>query len=231
MAFSCAADGAPAAAAVCRHLLSGDSRGFHYEADRDPDQIECPDAWCDECHGALLEAGEWNAEMVRRAEFQVVCRQCYAGLRARNWVQDHAAFRQLSEWSLAFLEAQQEILVRDFNLAAQNHWDCDQDQARLVFSTDGKPAVICDVVIVGSLCTESQTWMWSWADESLRDLRDFGEERGFEKLAGASWDATPDDGWQMTAIAAKYLGAIGAYRAPDPRGFLYMVITRARPAE
>ena len=211
-------------------MPAGDSRGFHYEADRDPDNIECPDAWCDECHAALLEAGTWSPQLASRAEFQVVCRRCYARIRARNWAHDHAAFSGLAAWSLAFLETQQEILIRDFDLAAQEHCECDQGLARLVFSAGAKMALICDMIVVGSLCTDSHTWTWSWADESMRDIRDFGEERGYEKLAGASWDASPDDAWQMTAIAAKYLGAIGAYRVPDARGFVYMVITRAHPA-
>jgi hypothetical protein len=32
----------------------------------------------------------------------------------------------------------------------------------------------------------------------------------------------------MTAIAAKFLGAIGAYRSPSERGFTFMAITSAR---
>ena len=55
-----------------------------------------------------------------------------------------------------------------------------------------------------------------------------GDSLGLLKLACATWEAEPVDGWEMTAVMAKHLGAIGAYRAPSDNGFLHMVVKQAR---
>ena len=232
----CATDGASAAALVCAHLLKGEGLGFHYEAERDPESMECPDAWCDDCHVALEEAGEWTDELFARGDFQVVCSLCYSRVRARNWSQDDAAYEDLARNSLEYLRAQQEVLMRDFRIGEHKRWDWDLERAELVFSNDGKPSVMCSFVFVGSIERESGTWLWSWANDSMVEsstnamieLCEFGEERGFERLAGACWEGDEADGWEVSAIAAKYLGAIGVYRAPDENGFVFMVITGAR---
>ena len=50
------------------------------------------------------------------------------------------------------------------------------------------------------------------------------------ELTEAQWPAEQDDGWRMTAITAKLLGAKGAYRSPDLKsgGALFMVFTDIR---
>jgi hypothetical protein len=236
MSGECDTHGAREVAMVCRHLRENEQRGFHYDAERDSGEVLCPTAWCDDCHESLVSAGEWNEQIVKAADFRAVCVRCYALIRSRNWSHDDQAFARLLDSAVPFLESQQEVLYRDFQLSMHQPWDWDQDRSQLTFSDEGRVVVVCDIALVGSFSSTENTWMWSWASDSLaeqvkaplRELCEFGEERGFEKLAGAYWDGTETDGWQMTAIAAKYLGAIGAHRAPDERGFIYMVITRAR---
>jgi hypothetical protein len=233
---SCETHGSTPAALVCRHLPQGAQLGFNYRAERDADQVVCPDAWCDACHEALERAGHWDEAMLAHAGFAVVCQGCYGEIRAKNWPQDHLAWQSLVKSSVDYLSEQQAVLMRDFRLGEHQRYDWDQERAELVFSNDGKPALVCDIVMVGSISVVTGTWLWSWANDSdleqvkapLRDVLAFGEERGFEKLAGAYWPGAEEDGWQMTAIAAKYLGAIGAYRTPKERGFTFMAITRAR---
>jgi hypothetical protein len=235
----CATHGASSGALVCRHLHEGEQLGFHYFAAREPDELECPDAWCDDCHAVLDGADDWTDEFVEHAGFQVVCSQCYGIIRANNWVQDDEAWEELLASSVAFLEEQQRILTRDFKLGDHERWDYDQDRGQLTFSNQGKVALICDILFVGSFSKVTGTWLWSWANESveeklkapLLELCEFGEEQGFERLAGAYWEAAEEDAWEMTAVAARFLGAIGAYRAPKDRGFTFMVITGARWAQ
>jgi hypothetical protein len=221
---------------VCCHLCTGERLGFNYSAERDEEQLTCPDAWCDGCHAALMAAEEWTEEMLARANFRGVCQRCYGLIRAKNWQQDESAWQSLVASSVGYLSDQQEVLTRDFKLGEHERWDWDQERAELSFSNDGKAAVICEIAMVGSISAQNGTWLWSWANESIlepvkapmRDLLEFGEERGLERLAGAYWDGVEQDGWEMTAIAAKFLGALGAYRTPDDGGFTFMVITRAR---
>ena len=207
MSGQCAAHGAGEIAMVCRHLRQGEQQGFHYDADRDSGEVLCPTAWCDDCHESLESAGEWNEKIVKAADFHAVCARCYALIRTRNWSHDDQALARLLDSAVPFLESQQEILRRDFKLSEHERWDWDQDRTQLIFSNEGQVAVVCDIAFVGSFSSADKTWMWSWANDSLaenvkapmRELCEFGEERGFEKLAGAYWDGTETDGWRMTA--------------------------------
>ena len=54
-------------------------------------------------------------------------------------------------------------------------------------------------------------------------VRAFGEANGYEKLASAFLEADEYTGWEMTAIAAHVLGALGAYRFPTDDGFCFLV--------
>jgi len=55
-----------------------------------------------------------------------------------------------------------------------------------------------------------------------------GEELGFHHLVAAHWSGSEVDGWEMTSIMAKKLGAIGAYRTADESGFTYMIVNNAK---
>jgi len=59
-------------------------------------------------------------------------------------------------------------------------------------------------------------------------VRAFGEAENISELTNAE---LPDDeylGWGLTAVAAKLLGAKGAYRCPGKNGFVYVVYSSIR---
>src|SRR5712675_1358664 len=72
-----------------------------------------------------------------------------------------------------------------------------------VFSDGGKPRVVADIVFVGSVSTRSNTWLWSWANDSylenvksrMREVRQYGAKHRLLQLAAAHWSATEQDGW------------------------------------
>ncbi|HET9863248.1 MAG TPA: hypothetical protein VFP37_07375 [Steroidobacteraceae bacterium] len=237
--ISCATHGDSDGAFVCQHLAGGERRGFHWAYDDEHPDAWCPDAWCDDCEAALDEAGEWTPQMMQRADIRLVCSFCYSAIRKKNWIQDDAAYQKLRDESCAYLDHRQEEFARKFRIREYERWDYDQGTAQLMFSSGGRPVVICDVAFAGSLSTSSDTWLWSWANESnaegvkarMREVRAYGEKNRYEPLAGAFWPAHEADGWQMTSIAAFLLDAIGAYRAPNENGFLFMVIMKASWAQ
>ncbi|EKE77799.1 DUF6882 domain-containing protein [Gallaecimonas xiamenensis] len=132
-----------------------------------------------------------------------------------------------------YLTDRQDELVAQYKLGEHKRFDWDQDTGSLVFSNDGVVAVIAKVQFVGSVSTTSNTWLWSWANSTVRDnvkdqmhiVRDFGERSGFAALTTDKWEADEVDGWEMTSITAWLLNAKGAYRTPSENGFTYMVIT------
>jgi hypothetical protein len=132
----------------------------------------------------------------------------------------------------AYLVARQESLKVDFGLSWHERWDWDADQGQIVFSDAGRPRVVAQVQLVGSVSRKSGTWLWSWANDSIqpklrRDLpevRRFGEHRGIWQLTTAKWEADEGDGWEMTAIAAYVLQARGAYRMPHEHLLTFAIL-------
>ena len=124
-------------------------------------------------------------------------------------------------------------LETTFKIGSYQRWNYDQETCEFIFSDDGLPKVIAKFQVVGSFSTETKTWLWSWANESILEtacdqiqrVREFGVSHDIGKLAEARWDADEADGWEMAAIAAELLGARGAYRCPSKIGFLFLVYT------
>jgi hypothetical protein len=113
-----------------------------------------------------------------------------------------------------------------FSLGLWERWDYEEDRGRITFSSNGIPKVIAEVLVVGTTSVIEGTWLWGWANKStpaaltraLSAVRAFGEAEGLPVLTEPSWPADEYHGWEMTAIAAKLVGAKGAYRTPRTTG-------------
>ncbi|MGR5150223.1 DUF6882 domain-containing protein [Photobacterium alginatilyticum] len=138
----------------------------------------------------------------------------------------------VSEAHNALTEKQNKLMV-DFRLGEHERFDWDQENGTLVFSNDGKAAVIAKVQFVGSISTKSGTWLWSWANSYVLDnvknqmhkVKAFGKSKGYEALIVDKWIGDEVDGWEMTSVTCFLLDAKGAYRTESDTGFTYMVIT------
>ena len=62
-------------------------------------------------------------------------------------------------------------------------------------------------------------------------MRKFGETERLANLTVPLWPADEVDGWEMTAVAAKVVGAQGAYRTPKDNGFTFMLLMDVRRVE
>lgn len=110
-----------------------------------------------------------------------------------------------------------------------SRWDWDDIAVTLTFSDPVRPTVRIDVTVVGS--TEGDSWEWSWANSNYGDrlkldmekVRAFGDANGYEQLTSAFLDADEHTGWEMTAVAAHILDALGAYRFPTDDGYCYLI--------
>lgn len=126
--------------------------------------------------------------------------------------------------------------MQEYNLGDHKRFNWDQESGSLIFSNDGDPAVIARVQFVGSVSTQSDTWLWSWANATVLDnvknqmhrVREYGDTHGFPALTADQWSADEIDGWEMTSVTARILKAKGAYRTTSENGFTYMVITEIK---
>ena len=143
------------------------------------------------------------------------------------------AFEELVEAATNYLADCQHHLEQEYHLGKWSRYDWSQETRQLVFSDRGAPKVIADIQFVGSVSTETDTWLWAWDNDSvdpglfeaLLRIRQYGEAHGFPHLTTPKWYAHEVDGWEMTSIAAFLLRAKGAYRSPGKNGFMFMIIT------
>jgi uncharacterized protein DUF6882 len=147
-------------------------------------------------------------------------------------------FSKLRREAMHQLMRLNEECEKEFCISSWPRWDYDLERGRLTFSQEGVPKVLASIHVVGTTSISGGTWLWSWANERLpatvttavAKVREFGVAEGVAQLAEAE---LPDDehlGWGMTAIAAKLLGAKGAYRCPFDDGFIYVVYSSIKLA-
>ena len=144
-----------------------------------------------------------------------------------DWYRDwrHEAFHQLQDKN-GQIEAR-------FRMGHWPRYDYDVETCKLVFSEDGKPKVIADIQVVGTTSENAGNWLWGWANahwpaacvEDGHKVREFGTERGVPDLIN---DYVEDKdinalGWELTAVAARICGAVGAYRPASERGGLFLM--------
>lgn len=132
----------------------------------------------------------------------------------------------------AYLTTVQDAIKKDFSLSAYERYDWDQDLGTMIFSDQGVAKVIANIQFVGSISTMSNTWLWSWDNDSVLpkvkdkifEVRAFGERHNIAELTTPQWTSDERDGWAMTAVAANILQAKGAYRC-GRQGFSYFIFT------
>jgi len=152
-------------------------------------------------------------------------------------------FEELLNQAIAELQEKQEALERDFGFGAGGRWQYAQETATLqLFDDNNNMTVSADVIDIGSYHRPTETWMWSWSNdtvlpalrqraESLKTLEDitglgvFGQAKPF--------DADVPMAWELAAICVKHLGALGCYRGPseDSELFNFFAIMDVKRAE
>ena len=234
----CSTHGEAQVTYICEHLAENAAQRWYcdYPSQDNP----WPDAWCSRCNAAFLKQGEWNEKNEGVANIKLLCSSCYEGRKGESIASLDAASRKqweayLSECCLELTQKNEQLWQR-MSLSSYKRWGWNQDTAQIVFSNDGIPGVIARIAFVGSFSTKSDAWLWAWANfnlvEAVREptiaVRDYGEQNEFLPLTIPKWPATHEDGWHMAAVAARILGADGAYRTPSDSGFTFMVMHDVR---
>jgi hypothetical protein len=127
----------------------------------------------------------------------------------------------------------QEEFMRVYNILSYEHWFYDHKKGAFHFQSKDGRNLYFKYIDIGSFSTETNTWMWSWHNNSvpkhvtkgLEKVREFGIKNNFEKLCEGLIDADEYTGWDLTNIAARLVNAIGVYRVPQDHLFSYFVFT------
>ena len=78
-----------------------------------------------------------------------------------------APFEEFVEDAQQYLRSRQAELDTEYRLWHWPRFDWDQETQLLVFSENGVARVVADILFVGSISTESDTWLWAWANDSV----------------------------------------------------------------
>jgi hypothetical protein len=114
-------------------------------------------------------------------------------------------------------------------LVEDRDWQFDQDRGTLRFGTD----IELPAQVLGSVSFQSGTWLWAWANPSLRPeltlmaqaLQREGEARGITLLTQAQLDAeSVGGGLLLSIVAAGLIDADACYRCPHAAGELLLAI-------
>jgi hypothetical protein len=144
---------------------------------------------------------------------------------------DQFQFLSFLDESRDYLDSIRKECDLKYRLDQFHRMDYEQESGKMIFSDVGVvPRVVADYQIIGSLSGKSGTWLWAWDNPYLLEntvqdswkVKDFGIENGISNLTSPKWEATEQDAWDMTAIAAKLLVAKGAYSflSDDIRAFV-----------
>ena len=139
-------------------------------------------------------------------------------------------FNTLLEKSMADLRAKTMGHQAGWGLGKSANWSLNLDQGDLIFTFDNGIFVTCPAQIVGTLDSESGTWLWGWANPSIpealqRDalrVREYGQQHQIARLTSAEWPCTEEDAWRMAALACMLCEAQGVYRGPAGTAFVFI---------
>jgi len=130
-----------------------------------------------------------------------------------------------------YTSQQQKNMEDIYAIGSYDHWFYDSKTGFLTFSNEGVDKIKIKYETVGTLSKSSDTWLWSWANDSISDtvkeeiekVKEYGEEHAFEPLTKRKWNAVMEHGWEMTIISAFLLKSKGAYRVPTEGVYSFMV--------
>ncbi|MDR3637845.1 MAG: hypothetical protein P4L84_28830 [Isosphaeraceae bacterium] len=132
----------------------------------------------------------------------------------------------------AMMAERQSATYAEFGLDYSMQYRWDTERAEIVFSKAGTPVARADLQFVGSIAGREPTWLWGWANDAipavatgrLSEVRQYGEEQGFDKLTRPEWVPEGDDGHDMMIVSAYILGAPAFFHDHAGGTALYFVL-------
>lgn len=131
------------------------------------------------------------------------------------------------------LKVLQDKFQNEYDVDWYDNWFYNQSTGLLTFST-GDQEVNFKYFDVGSFSEKSNTWKWSWDNDSTLDnviekaniVKEFGQRSNFSKLITGYFDSDEFEAWEFVAIAAKLTNGIGVYRPVNDRQLkMFFVVT------
>jgi hypothetical protein len=134
-------------------------------------------------------------------------------------------FERFVQGAIAELSRKQDRLTAEFGLGGYARWDLDEEAETLAFfDATGRKALRAEVIQIGSYASNRGTWKWGWSNDSVlphvrkkaEPLKELAVVTGFHMFAEAAAMSVDEHlAWELAAISARHLDALGVYRAPS----------------
>ncbi|NUT35407.1 MAG: hypothetical protein HOV79_20325 [Hamadaea sp.] len=132
---------------------------------------------------------------------------------------DHDAWESAALDALGRVQKRQAQMIENYDLRGdvQYHWSV--DDGVIVWSRGGTAFLRGRLTLVATVNTVHQTWLWSWANDSLPDavlgdvarVRQHGEDHAYPLLTWRSFRADQKPVAQARMVAADVLDAEGLW--------------------
>ena len=122
---------------------------------------------------------------------------------------------------------------KEFGLGHHGRYHLDLETRTLTFlDPNGTPVVTARAVPAGSVAHSSQSWLWSWENESIpkeasepmHAVRAFGSEHGIPALEENFSPCEDSVAWALAAISLKLLDAQSVYRIDQLKTHLFLLM-------
>jgi hypothetical protein len=146
---------------------------------------------------------------------------------------ENEAYNKFAVTCVEDLKVLQENFKHQYDLDWYDNWFYNQTTGLLTFST-GDVELNFKYFSIGSFSTKSNTWKWSWDNDSTLDnvkkqtnlIKDFGLQSNFQKLTDGYFESDEYEAWEFAAIAAHLTNGIGIYRPVNDKQLqMFFVVT------
>lgn len=144
---------------------------------------------------------------------------------------ENLTYTDFSEKCINDLQSLQDKFQSKYDLNWYQKWFYDQATGLLTFST-GEKELNFKYLEVGTYSTKTNTWKWSWDnDHTLKKVkeqtnlvREYGQKFGYQRLTEGYVESSEEEAWEFTAVTAKIINGIGAYRPVSEHILIFMVL-------
>jgi hypothetical protein len=130
------------------------------------------------------------------------------------------------------LEKKQAKLLEEYGISNFDEYWYDQEESILQFKTNNRMELEFNIIFIGSWTKNSNSWMWSWANNSTTDnvkvrsrrIKELQEVTGAEIFTCPCFECDEYMAQELVAFAVEHLNAKGMYISPNGNSQLFMAI-------
>lgn len=140
---------------------------------------------------------------------------------------------EFAESKLNLLNSIQNKFIQEFKADKYDKWFYDSEIELLRLYNDESDEIFFKYIPVGTFSLNSNTWMWSWFNESSVEkskfetlkIQEIGIEKNYEKLKSGTFSSDEYDCWDFVAIAFSILNGVGVYKVKSDHLEKFMILT------